>query len=101
MRGRFVRGVDNGTGRDPDANSRGASAEGGNKGDKVGSVQEDAFKKHSHKLPLNSDHQAKGGGGGRRGKWQEELNLSSEEFGGEETRPKNIYVNWIIKAKDM
>lgn len=40
LRGRFVRGVDHGTQRDPDASSRGASAPGGNTGDKVGSVQE-------------------------------------------------------------
>lgn len=38
-RGRFLRGVDNGAGRDPDASGRLAPAFGGNEGDLVGSVQ--------------------------------------------------------------
>ena len=40
LRGRFVRGVDAGAGRDTDAFSRNEPAIGGNKGDEVGSVQE-------------------------------------------------------------
>lgn len=38
-RGRFLRGVDNGVGRDPDRASRAAANSGGNSGDSVGSVQ--------------------------------------------------------------
>ncbi len=39
LRGRFVRGVDAGAGRDPDASVRGESNVAGNMGDSVGSVQ--------------------------------------------------------------
>ena len=39
MRGRFLRGVDRGTGRDPDRGSRGASNANGNAGDNVGSFE--------------------------------------------------------------
>jgi microcystin-dependent protein len=48
LRGRFLRGVDMGAGRDPDATSRTASNPGGHQGDDVGTVQDDAFRKHSH-----------------------------------------------------
>jgi microcystin-dependent protein len=39
LRGRFLRGVDNGVGRDPDRGLRVAANTGGNAGDAVGSVQ--------------------------------------------------------------
>lgn len=42
-RGVFLRGVDGGAGRDPDASSRTALQAGGNTGDAVGSYQEDAL----------------------------------------------------------
>ena len=48
FRGRFLRGVDEGTGRDPQAASRVASGAGGNTGDTVGTVQNDAFQGHRH-----------------------------------------------------
>ena len=47
-RGRFLRGVDMGSGRDPDRASRGAANAGGADGDSVGSVQGDAFRRHAH-----------------------------------------------------
>lgn len=48
LEGRFVRGVDNGAGRDPDAASRTAMATGGNTGDALGAVQADALQGHLH-----------------------------------------------------
>lgn len=48
LRGRFVRGVDGGSGRDPASARRTASAGGGNTGDQVGSSQMDAFQGHEH-----------------------------------------------------
>ncbi|MBP6739244.1 MAG: tail fiber protein [Leptospiraceae bacterium] len=47
-RGVFLRGVDGGAGRDPDASSRTALQAGGNTGDAVGSYQEDALELHKH-----------------------------------------------------
>jgi microcystin-dependent protein len=48
--GRFLRGVDHGTGRDPDAATRTAAQAGGNAGDEVGSLEGDAYAKHDHPL---------------------------------------------------
>ncbi|NET44903.1 tail fiber protein [Okeania sp. SIO2B3] len=101
LRGRFVRGVDHGAGQDPDAEGRTESAPGSNTGDKVGSYQEDAVGPHTHPLPFSDRNQSKGNSGGRQGVYDEEGDLSTESSGGDETRPKNIYVNWIIKAKDV
>lgn len=50
LRGMFLRGVDGGSGRDPDRNSRTAMATGGNTGDKVGTFQDDEFQSHNHQL---------------------------------------------------
>jgi len=101
LRGRFVRGVDSGRGRDPDAASRTASAAGGNTGDKVGSLQGDEFKSHYHTIrgsgALNKSETVRTGSTNG----DPERNPPTTTVGGEETRPKNIYVNWIIKAKDV
>lgn len=48
LRGRFVRGVDGGSQRDPAIAQRQASASGGNTGDQVGSTQSDAYQGHEH-----------------------------------------------------
>ncbi|UCE06725.1 MAG: tail fiber protein [bacterium] len=92
IRGRFVRGVDHEAGNDPDVDSR-TDEDGNEKGNEVGSIQNDEFKKHVHRVrgtgpPTNSttgsaDSFVSAG-------------VDSSEVGGEETRPKNIYVEWII-----
>jgi microcystin-dependent protein len=112
LRGRFLRGVDGGAGRDPNAGTRTAMNTGGNTGDAVGSVEADAFKSHGHNVLGNS-----GGGsvstpgnslsvglsGGTSGSglsyW---ANANSgnpyiQATGGSETRPINANVNFIIK----
>jgi microcystin-dependent protein len=48
LRGRFPRGVDGGAAKDPDRASRTAANTGGNTGDVVGSVQDDATQSHAH-----------------------------------------------------
>lgn len=48
LRGRFLRGVDDAQGNDPDAGSRTASASGGNTGDVVGTLQNDETRAHNH-----------------------------------------------------
>jgi hypothetical protein len=100
LRGRLVRGVDDGFGRDPDAANRVSSAPQGNKGNMVGSVQDDAFQSHVHS-----------GGGGQlcnqcAAGWAHNIVRAVDNTGppasgrvAQETRPKNVYVNWIIKAR--
>lgn len=60
LRGRMPRGVDGGVGRDPDRASRAVANAGGNAGDAVGSVQEDAMQGHRHRI---SGYQRAGGAG--------------------------------------
>lgn len=48
LRGRFLRGLDNGAGRDSNAAARTAMNGGGSTGDNIGSLQTDAFQGHWH-----------------------------------------------------
>jgi microcystin-dependent protein len=50
FRGRFLRGMDNGAGRDPDKSGRTAMNTGGLTGDNIGSLETDAFQGHWHKV---------------------------------------------------
>lgn len=121
LRGRFLRGDDAGTGRDPDVKKRTPSNPGGSVTG-VGSVQGDSFQNHSH---AQNDHthpshyhagsaslasgssyicstqglpsptgaaQAALGGATKYG-------TKSSINAGEETRPENAAVNFIIKVK--
>ena len=59
--GLFLRGVDQGSGNDPEADSRQSSAMGGNEGDRIGSFQEASLEHHPHgrgpiNLGSNGDH---------------------------------------------
>jgi microcystin-dependent protein/outer membrane murein-binding lipoprotein Lpp len=100
FRGRFLRGWDGGIGRDPDRGSRTAMQLGGVTGDKVGSVQGDQFRAHKHDVPNNST------GSGVNQNSLIESSDSNEDYsstpgtgmtGGNETRPINANVNYIIK----
>jgi len=111
MRGQFLRGVDHNAHRDPDAGKRVKSAEGGNTGNKVGSVQSDAFQGHKHNTnAINNAHSNDAIAGRNRNTSDRKQavvgNAITDSNYGEarisiETRPKNIYVNWIIKAKHI
>lgn len=108
-RGRFLRGVDNGVGRDPDRGGRSAANSGGNAGDAVGSVEGAQFLSHSHHLRMNATRWNYTGGtdnavvsvyddGGSAGYFNNDSNdMSSATAGGSETRPVNAAVNYIIK----
>lgn len=102
LRGQFLRGVDTGATKDPDVASRTAIKTGGNTGDNVGSIQDDQYKSHSHSPNKGSSILEGGGNGGL-----ESFNFSggpnssqssTASSGGSETRPKNAYVYFIIKA---
>lgn len=105
-RGLFLRGVDQGAGRDPDAVGRHAPGTNGsgNTGAAVGSVQDDMIRTHSHstqgwRLEAEDGSGMQGAGfetnSNRNHPWSQKYGTS--DTGGSETRPKNAYVNYIIK----
>lgn len=98
-RGRFLRGVDGSANNDPDKASRAAMNAGGNTGNNVGSVQGDQFASHTH-----TDRWISVGGGGATGYGGQTGtigSLSSGSTGGSETRPKNAFVNYCIRFKQI
>jgi microcystin-dependent protein len=94
-RGRFLRGVDNGQGRDPDTALRTAMNVGGNTADAVGSVQDDMFGSHTHGSNA-AVPQAAYGVQGSYGTYATP-GATVSAAGGNETRPKNAVVNYLIK----
>ena len=122
LRGRTLRGVDAGAGVDPDAGSRTANAAGGNTGDNVGTVQDNATKlpntafgasggAHGHRLRYSIQAVAGpyingasvGGGGGATNISDSSVETTNSSHshsitGGDlETRMKNANCQYIIK----
>lgn len=103
LRGRFVRGLDNGAGRDPDASSRTAMNTGGNTGDAVGSVQGSQNLAHTHTINNAVVIGASGGisysapGGSSFALAQDSGSYQTTSSNGGESRPINAYLNYIIK----
>ncbi|MCX5782779.1 MAG: tail fiber protein [Elusimicrobia bacterium] len=95
LRGRFLRGRDAGAGRDPDSASRTAMNTGGNTGDAVGSMQTDEFKSHNHSISIMQPGAAYSNVS--MGSSSSVGPLSTSSAGGNETRPINAYVNYIVK----
>jgi phage-related tail fiber protein len=118
-RGRFLRGVDQGAGVDPDANARTAARTGGSTGDAVGSVQSWATGLpsagfvtstaggHAHGV-YGATYLGSGGAIGTFGPGTPfKLNTTITDTKGDhshtitggdnETRPANAYVHYIIK----
>ena len=95
-RGRFLRGVDGTAGNDPDKLTRTAANAGGNSGNAVGSVQADENKSHTHGIAsgtsTNTTSFTSVDGAGQN------VSILSGASGGNESRPKNANVNYIIKA---
>lgn len=79
---------------DPDAGQRLAGAIGGATGNAVGSVQADELKSHQHSLIIGGAFAFNGTGNLA---VPTQINSLSGATGGNETRPKNAYVNYIIK----
>ena len=112
MRGMFLRGVSEDSGKDEDAATRVPLKEGGNSGNKVGSYQGDEFRSHKHTNNVWSGFtggqnacgtypggylSASGNRGMRNGTADCVNSNEINANGGRETRPKNVYVNYIIK----
>ena len=96
LRGEFLRGFDNGAGRDPDSSSRFG-------GDAVGSQQPHAFESHGHNI-MGADSTAIpdwfGGSGANYGMVTSGGFLYGsyvKNTGGSETRPRNLNVQYCIK----
>ena len=124
LRGQFLRGLDQGSGNDPDAGSRTAK-NGGNSGDNVGSFQGDQFKSHNHTMNSAGNHshryndyyysENRDGGGSELGsnssdndnRLHQKTGRTTSSAGahthtinnrgGNETRPTNAAVFYIIK----
>lgn len=98
-RGRFLRGVSGSKADDPDKSTRVSAFSGGNTGNNVGSYQGDQLASHSHSAHIQRQH-ANGNPDGQNGTFWGPgafVALTTGATGGAETRPKNIYVNYIIK----
>lgn len=90
MRGYFLRGADQGSGNDPDFAARSGS------GAKLGSSQTAQVQAHTHTLAADPSI---GAGTSVATSAGNTTTVTTSSTGGSETRPKNIYVNWIIRAK--
>ena len=91
--GIFHRGWDHGRGVDPDSASRTNRGD-GTTGDAVGTRQLDAFKSHNHTFNGFNGSTASG----QTGTSSSTLNGASTSFsGGNETRPRNVYIMYCIK----
>lgn len=100
MRGYFLRGVDHGAGNDPNVVSR-TYAIGSDTNNSVGSIQGDELKAHNHTYQTAFDKNGAPSGANNSGSYrywrQGDRNVNTSPSGGYETRPKNVYVNYIIK----
>jgi microcystin-dependent protein len=98
LRGRFMRGVDGVAGNDPDKTSRTAINTGGNTGHAVGSLQADTLVKHQHQLGVESLIQSTTATQCYQVNGSNTTTFNgTSSVGGNETRPKNVNVNYIIK----
>jgi len=101
LRGFFVRGTDNmGTGaagRDPDTASRSNAYTGGNTGNNIGSIQTHGLASHSHPFLISAGNTTPGTIAQANSGVNYNYYQSTGNTGGNETRPLNIYLNYIIK----
>ena len=117
-RGYFLRGVDQGAGRDPEAATRTPMANGSNSGDAVNTLEAEAFKMHAHGGTTGGTHTQMtwtnaardySGGPGPScvgfpyvnvtgcGNFFDEHVHDIAPQGGTETRPVNAAVNYLVK----
>ena len=114
-RGRFLRGMDNGATRDPDAATRTAANTGANTGDAIGSVQDDAIRNMTGQwttsnrggftpggtgVATTTGSNERPSGGTNNGSFDPNIifDASRQVPTGGDNRPNNINVNYIIKV---
>lgn len=100
-RGLFLRGVDAGSGLDPQASQR-ISPDGNGTSNGIGSLQCDAMQEHKHNY--DAVYLAATSSSGNAGAQTSSLKATSDpnspaRVSPDETRPKNIAVNYIIKYR--
>lgn len=83
---------------DPDAASRFASTVGANTGANVGSMQDSQFGAHAHGGTFEPNANHGGTGGGDTPQTPYAFGHATSNAGGNETRPSNIAVNYLIKT---
>lgn len=107
LRGTFIRGVDEGAGRDPDTSVRTAMNPGGNTGDNVGSVQNSIYGLHAHSSITDGTSAYRTQSGWASGATYDGIakngaspgaDVGTSGSGGNETRPINAYLVYIIKT---
>lgn len=110
LRGRFLRGTDEDTGRDLDSIRRLPSNPGGNVGTKVGSLEGDAIKNMTGTTKYNIDVIGSGGvftrntagrdANGDRSATTPRVNFDADRVvpTGDRNRPSNISINYIIRV---
>ena len=119
LRGRFLRGVAGDSQRDPESSARTASRPGGNTGNAVGSVQEDALQQHRHDNEAHTHTYNDRWQGDERSDDADDRTVAHFQEVSEdrttkptqiritgvldgrvspETRVKNAYVYWLIKV---
>lgn len=124
LRGYFLRGTDHGRGVDPEAANRHELISGGNNADRIGSAQYDATRSptgckvdnagsHFHKIanvPGETHDVADAAGGTECVRWTDNSTDSTESGlhshsvsggGDNETRPENIYADFLISNTSM
>ena len=96
LRGKFPRGWDHAAANDPDRAARTAQAAGGQTGDHVGTIQADELKAHVH----YAGEYDSGGAGPRitASGAATAGHFDTGSTGGNETRPINVGVMYIIKT---
>ena len=106
LRGMFLRGLDGNAGIDIEKDERTAAKPGGNTGNAVGSLQQDENKSHNHANGPNFNRILQLSNGTSTTATSTGVNPSEPDIvntvpmvnsGGAESRPKNVYVNYIIK----
>ena len=112
LRGRFIRGVSADSPTDPDSAERGASGHNGSVGNRVGSLQLDAFQGHEHHYTeMVSAHVTMAPGEGPLAYTPDPLPKPTVDIiedtnpddhpprSSTETRPINLYLNHIIRYR--